>query len=54
MKLQLYTNEQEEKLIRDGCALAGLNLSCFLRTASILYARKLVRENNEVVENATN
>lgn len=44
MKLQLYPNIEDEQLIRKGCKIAGLKLSPFLKTASILYARKLIRE----------
>jgi len=50
MKLQLYTNEEEEGIIRKASEVAGLNLSSFLRTSAILYARKLIRENE--VKNA--
>lgn len=53
MKLQVYANEEDEKVIKDGCKLTGLNLSCFLRMSSVLHARRLIKENEEI-ENATN
>jgi uncharacterized protein (DUF1778 family) len=52
MKLQLYTNKEENEIIRKASEVAGLNISSFLRTSSILHARKLIRENEEG-ENAT-
>jgi len=48
-QIQVYIDDEGRKLIIEASKKSGLKMSSFIKHAGILYARKILKENQEAI-----